>query len=167
MTATLTRDGHTIHHVELSGRKAYVARLAGTDPKFGFQREWCDRVKSLHGRRGWWAKITVPGWYESVTYTAGTWTRRTRYYANDGQTLERIPDGIAASFLMEAFAGPAPGDPGAWRGDWCHCGEQLTRFTPAGFPRCDEHWIADEHCESSQRIGRQEPDAAPDAPTPF
>lgn len=167
MTATLTRDGFTVHHVELSGRKAYVARLAGTDPTYGFSREWCDKVRTVNGRRGWCARITTPGWYEAVTYTPGTWTRKVRYYANDGRTLERIPDGIASAFLVKAFAGPNPGEPGAWRGDWCHCGDEVRRYTPAGFPRCDHHWTPEEHSESSRRIRRQGPDRAPDTPDPF
>ena len=150
MTATLTADGLTVHHVELSGRKAYVARLAGTHPTYGFDREWCDRVKTINGRRGWWARITRPGWYEAVTY-GPTGARRTRYYANDGRDLEEIPPGIAAVFLVEAFAGPAPGEPGAWRGETCHCSAEVARYTPAGFPRCEDHWTEEEHAHLSRR----------------
>ena len=166
MTVTMTAAGLTIHHVELSGRRAYVARLAGTDPKYGFERHWADKVKSLHGRRGYWARITDPGWYEHVSYSQGTGTRRTRYYANDGRTLETIPDGIASAFLVEAFTGPPPGSPGAWRGDLCHCAAEIEHYTPAGFPRCADHWTADEHSTRS-RNSRPEPDAAPNAATPF
>jgi hypothetical protein len=166
MTATLTADGLTVHHIELTGRKAYVARLAGTSPQYGFDREWCDRVKTLHGRRGWWAKITRPGWYEAVTYTPGTYTRKVRYYANDGRTLDEIPPGVAATFLAEAFTGPAPGEPGAWRGDHCHCAADVERYTPAGFPRCEEHYTTDEHAHLSHRT-RPTADTGPDDLAPF
>jgi hypothetical protein len=122
-------------------------------------------VKSVNGRRGWWARIARPGWYEAVTYGT-TGLRRTRYYANDGRTLEEIPPGIVAAFLVEAFTGPAPGTPGAWRGDLCHCGQELDRFTPAGFPRCDNHWTEEEHAHLSHKT-RPTVDTGPTDLEPF
>jgi hypothetical protein len=124
-------------HVELTGRRAYVARITGTDPRYGLSRDFARKVSSLKGRRGYWAKVTEPGWYELVTY--GPAGKRIRYEGWDGAAWHPIPRELFAPFAAVAVTGPNPGAAGAWYGDRCQCGEPVDTYTPEGWPRCAQH----------------------------
>lgn len=126
---------------ELNGRRAYVAQILGPDPKYGMQREFCDRRYSLEGKRGLWAKITAPGFYEVSTRWGFSGQYRRHYEVFDGQDWEKLPPGLS-KYLPIAAEGPLPGDPGSWRSMRCLCGDPVEHYTPEGFPVCD-----DEECQ--------------------
>ncbi len=122
--------------VELTGRRAYGARIVGNDRRYGMAREFCQRRYSWQGRRGLWAIVVEPGWYEFVTYEWGV-GRRIRYEAWNGRHWEPIPARLR-KYLPTAAEGPAPGTPGAWNGELCRCGRNVDHYTPEGFPQCEE-----------------------------
>lgn len=125
--------------IELTGRKAYGARLIGPDKRYGIEREFTHRRQSLRGQRGLWAQIEKPGWYETVTYRSPLYRRDVSYWAITGQgEIDQLGDQLAKRWLTTLITGPPPGRPGAWWGDRCPDGNPATDYTPDLWPRCDE-----------------------------
>lgn len=139
--------------VPLNGRKAYGARLSREDVGRTWPtREWLPRARTFNGSKGYFTVVDGdPGWIEVQSTEWGSYTPTRRYYAWTGTKLEPMPGDWHPYIVGAACAGPAPGQPGAWNGDRCVCGQPVTRYTPKLWPWCDE-------CEPT-------PDPDPD-PTP-
>jgi len=107
MAARKVPAGATL--VEVSGRKAYGARLtiAPAGQKYGaFERDWAPRVYSHNGRKGQWAVIGPDaGYFETVTYPAPSWHKQRNYWSWDGQMLTAVPEEL----VEDAIRGPVPG----------------------------------------------------------
>lgn len=113
-------------------RKHYVARLDGSDAKYGLRRQFADGKPVKAG--GGWLNYNLPaGWYE---VQEGYGNRS--YWECDGFTMQRMPDHAIGS-LDVISSGPAPGQPGAWNGDVCQCGADVAGFDRDGFPHCEDH----------------------------
>lgn len=126
-------------HIEINGRRAYGARLNGPDKRYGIEREFCQKRYSIQGRRGLWAVIRTAGWYETVTYSVGIGRRSAAYWAVTSQgELDELGPALAARWITTAITGPAPGNPGAWWGDRCPCGNPAEEYTSQLWPRCPE-----------------------------
>jgi hypothetical protein len=123
--------------IELVWRRgSWCARLSGADPKYGLRRDF-EKGTPIKARGGVLRFTVSPGFYELAEYG------QRRYIAVTAAGTEPIPDtllGDTPAVIMATISdGPAPNEPGAWRGLLCHCGAELDGYTGDGFPYCAAH----------------------------
>ena len=133
--------------VPTNGRRDWVARITGPDPRYRVAREFMPKRKHRVTRGGhtsevWGAKITDPGIYQWETREYGNPTPRKGIEVWTGREWRPL-DGSLPELArrvdkrtLQTIIDHAPNRDA----DACTvCDLELAHFTPDGWPACDDH----------------------------